>query len=91
MKLVGASNWFARGPFVILGILASAAASAVALIVMWPVVAFASPKVGAFIPGVDLYSFFKTHFLSIVGLQTLVGAFLGIFSSWFAINKYLKV
>lgn len=91
MKLVGASNWFARGPFLVVGILAGVAASLVALTVFWPVVALASPKVAAFIPGVDLYGFVKAHFVTIFGLQTLVGIALGILSSWFAMNKYLKV
>lgn len=91
MKLVGASNWFARGPFVVMGILVSIVASVFTLIILWPTVAVVSPKIAAFAPGTNLYGFFKGNLLGIFALQTLAGIFLGIVSSIIAINKYLKV
>lgn len=91
MKLVGATNWFARGPFVVVGVLASLIASVFALVILWPSVAFASPKIAAFVPGTDLYGFFLSHILGLFLLQTFVGIALGVASSMVAINKYLKV
>jgi len=91
MKLVGASNWFARGPFLVVGILASLVASAAALAIFWPLAAVVSPRIAAFVPGTDLYGFVKSHFFTIASLQILVGMGLGLLSSWVAMNKYLKV
>lgn len=91
MKLVGASNWFARGPFLVVGMLASAIASAAALAIFWPLAAVASPRIAAFVPGTDLYGFVKSHLFAIAALQTLIGMGLGAISSWVAMNKYLKV
>jgi len=91
MKLVGSSNWFARGPFVVEGILVSIFASLATLIILWPTVAVLSPKIAAFVPGTNLYGFFLTNLPGILALQTGAGIFLGVASSIIAINKYLKV
>ncbi|MFN7088672.1 MAG: cell division protein FtsX [Candidatus Paceibacteria bacterium] len=91
MKLVGASNWFVRGPFVIMGIMVSLIASVFTLVILWPSVLVLSPKISAFVPGTNLYGFFTQNIFSIFLLQTVAGIVLGIVSSLIAINKYLKV
>jgi cell division transport system permease protein len=91
MKLVGASNWFARGPFLVMGILVSLIASVATLIVLWPAILLLSPKIAAFVPGTNLYGFFSGNILQIFLLQTFAGVALGVVSSFIAINKYLKV
>lgn len=91
MRLVGASNWYIRGPFIVEGILHGTIASIFTTILFYPLIWFVSPKVSVFLPGIDLLGYFNSNFWSIFLLQTLVGIVLGIISSLIAMRKYLKV
>lgn len=91
MRLVGASNWYIRGPFIVEGILHGLAASLLTTIIFYPSVLFVSPKVSAFLSGIDLAVYFKNNFFQIFLLQTLVGVALGVISSLIAMRRYLKI
>jgi len=91
MKLVGASNWFVRGPFIVEGVLHGIIASAFSFMVIIPGVGFLGPKLFNFLPEIDLVSYIGNNFWLLLFFQTLGGIILGVFSSWFAIRKYLKV
>lgn len=91
MRLVGASNWYIRGPFIVEGILHGLAASVLTMIIFYPILLFLSPKVSAFLNGMDIASYFKQNFWQIFILQTLAGIFLGVVSSLIAMRRYLKI
>lgn len=91
MKLVGASNWFVRGPFIVEGILHGAMSSAMAFTVIIPGVAVLGPKLFNFLPEINLVNYLGDNFWQLLFFQTLGGITLGIFSSWFAMRKYLKM
>lgn len=91
MKLVGASNWFVRGPFIVEGVLHGLAASALSFMVIIPGVAVIGPKLFNFLPDINLVNYLGDNFWSLLLFQTLGGIALGVFSSWFAIRKYLRV
>lgn len=91
MRLVGASNWYIRGPFIVEGVLHGAIASILTTIFFYPLIWFISPKVSVFLTGIDLIGYFNSNFWSIFLLQTLVGVFLGIVSSLIAMRRYLKI
>jgi cell division transport system permease protein len=91
MRLVGASNWYIRGPFIVEGVLHGTIASVLTTIFFYPLILFISPKVSVFLAGIDLIGYFNSNFWSIFLLQTLVGIILGIISSLIAMRKYLKV
>jgi len=91
MKLVGASNWFIRGPFLLEGALQGIIASFVAILILIPLVMWGSPRVESFIAEISMSLYFWSHFWYILLYQTLFGIFLGIVSSFWAMNKYLKV
>lgn len=92
MRLVGASNWYIRGPFVITGIIYGIAAALITIAVMVPVVGAVSPKISGFLlTGTNLFAYVKQNFWTILGIQLAVGAALGALSSYFAIRRYLKV
>ncbi|OGZ37792.1 MAG: hypothetical protein A3E90_02115 [Candidatus Portnoybacteria bacterium RIFCSPHIGHO2_12_FULL_40_11] len=90
MKLVGASNWFIRGPFVVEGALYGVSAVIIILIIFYPLVWFISPKITTYLPGSDLFYFFKVNFWQIFLIQIAVGVSLGVVSSFVAIRRYLK-
>lgn len=91
MKLVGASNWFVRGPFIVEGVLHGMIASVFSFMVIIPGIGFLGPKLFNFLPEINLMNYIGNNFWSLLLFQTLGGIILGVFSSWFAIRKYLKV
>jgi cell division transport system permease protein len=90
-RLVGASNWFIRGPFLVQGVIAGFFASLIALLVFVPLALFLSPKMEFFFPGLHLFSYFANNFILIFLLQLLTGIGLGIVSSLIAMRRYLEV
>jgi len=91
MKLVGASNWFVRGPFIIEGALYGIIAALISLIVLLPLLWYLSPKISSYLPGADLFSFFLANFLTLFFLQIATGIVLGTASSLVAVRRYLDV
>lgn len=90
MRLVGASNWFIRGPFLVQGVLVGVASTACALLLLFVLSFFASSELESF-TGFDLSSFLISQIFLLLCLQLLVGIGLGIVSSFIAIRTYLKV
>lgn len=90
MRLVGASNWFIRGPFIIQGIIVGVLATFITTLLFFPLTLFAGLKLQAFAAGFDLFSFFTANLLFIVSLQFFLGIVIGVVSSLIAIRKYLK-
>lgn len=90
MRAVGASNALVRGPFIVDGIIVGVLAAILSVLFVIPVVSFLSPHLAKFIPGSDLSSYFYSSLFSILGLQVLFGAGIGILSSFMAIRRYLK-
>jgi len=91
MRLVGASNWYIRMPFVIQGAILGALGCVITLAIISPVAVYVSPRIIQFLPGFDLYVYFMNNFLSIALMLALVGISVGVFSSLIAIRRYLKV
>lgn len=91
MRLVGANNWFIRGPFIIEGILYGAISSFITLGVTYFVIWFVSPKISGFLPIDDLFSYFQANFWAFLFLLLGIGVVLGVVSSFLAVRKYLKV
>ena len=91
MRLVGASNWHIRGPFLVEGALYGVIAGLIVLAVFYPAVIFASPRIQTFIPSVNLSSYFSDFFGQMLILVMGSGIVLGILSSLFAIRRYLKI
>ena len=90
MRLVGASNWYIRGPFIVEGALYGLVAAIVVLIIFFPMLWLFSPKLTNFLPGSDLFYFFQINFWQILLLQLAVGIGLGVVSSLVAIRRYLR-
>lgn len=91
MRLVGATAWFIRGPFLLQGILQGAIAASITAGLFYPLMWFAGPRMNAFLPNIDLYGYFRGNFFEFWGVLAGVGIFLGVFSSLIAMRKYLRV
>lgn len=90
MKLVGASNWYTRGPFVVEGFLHGLFGSVVALLIFFPLTFWLGPRSEKFFGGPDLYVYYTTHLLELFLVLFLVGISIGILSSSIAIRRYLR-
>jgi len=90
MKLVGAPNWFVRGPFLFEGVIYGLTASVLTLIVVSSLVFAFSPKLESALPGLGLGGYYWTHLGWIFLGQTLFGVVIGLISSFVAMNKYLE-
>ena len=90
MRLVGASNAFIRGPFMLQGVMYGVISGILALAILYPIMIWIGPATAEFFE-FDLYVYFVnnfgTLFLTIVG----IGVGLGLVSSILAITRYLRV
>lgn len=91
MRLVGASDWYIRGPFLIEGILYGAFAAAATLIILTPLLYFFSPKISLLVPSSDIFAWYKNNLFLLFLIQLVFGVALGGVSSLVAIRKYLKI
>jgi len=91
MRLVGANNWFIRGPFIVEGVLYGIISSLITLAVLYPIFWLLSPKLSGFLAINDFFVYFKANFWAFLVLLLGLGVILGIVSSFLAIRKYLKV
>ena len=92
MRLVGASNWFIRTPFLIEGLFYAVVGCAIAYAVTVPALGLLQPRVAEFFEGVpvDLVGYFRGLTLPVLGAEVaLIGA-LNVASSFFAIRRYLR-
>jgi cell division transport system permease protein len=90
MRVVGASNSLVRGPYIVEGVFWGGIAAVVSLILVAPVFWFVSPYLGEFIPGLNIFQYFYTHIIQLFLYQLLFGVVIGIFSSFWAVQRYLK-
>src|SRR3990167_6526136 len=95
MRLLGASTWYIRGPFVVETVMYGVLAAIISLIVCGALFAVASSTLQASSLGLlDItYSsdYFSKNFLLILTAQILAGIIIGAVSSAVATRRYLKL
>lgn len=91
MKLVGATNWYIRGPFMIEGLLHGGIAAVATALLFFPIIWMASAKVLLFLPSVNLLGYFTANFFEFLLILLVIGSILGVGSSMIAIRRYLKI
>lgn len=90
MRLVGASGSYVRAPFLVEGMVYGFLAWILSVVLFLPATyLLGRHATGMF--GIDLYSYYLSHFLSVGGIVLLIGLFLGFISSLLAVRKYLNV
>lgn len=91
MRIVGASNWFVRGPFLVEGGLYGVLAALATTIIFWPVTLVLGPKAHNFLGGVNIFDYYASNIIQFFLILLLVGIVIGVFSSFVATRRYLKI
>ena len=90
MRLVGASRWFIRGPFLVTGLLYGAAAGALITLAFLPLTWLAAPKLLLLVPDFNLFRYFISNGLEFFLIMLGAGIFLGVVSSLITVRRYLE-
>lgn len=94
MKLVGATNWFVRMPFLFEGILYALFATIITFAILAPVLSVIAPQLNdVFFAdyNIDILRFFEQNIWTLVLYQFFGAAVLNMASASFAMSRYLKV
>lgn len=89
MRLVGASNIYIRGPFMLQGFMYGFLAGILALIIFYPIMVWVGPRTEAFFE-VNLLTYYLSNFGHIFLVLVGIGVVLGLTSSTLAISRYLR-
>ncbi|MDO8517974.1 MAG: permease-like cell division protein FtsX [bacterium] len=91
MRLVGAGQFYIRAPFMVEGVLYGLVAGMVTLLLFYPFTYWVGDATAGFFGGINVFSYYLSHFplffLIIVG----TGVVLGALSSFLAVRRYLKI
>ncbi|MCX6805352.1 MAG: permease-like cell division protein FtsX [Patescibacteria group bacterium] len=91
MKLVGATKWFIRGPFLVEGTLYGIFGAILSLAILIPFTRAVSPFLTDKLGAGSTLDYFASHFLAVSGSMFAIGILIGIISSWLALIRYLKI
>ncbi len=91
MRLVGGSNFFIRGPYMIEGMLYGLISGILSVLAITIFVYYTAPYLRIFVPDVNGWSYYTSHLASFFIYQLIFGIGLGVISSYIAVRKYLKI
>lgn len=93
MKLVGATNWFIKTPFLMEAVLYAIIACVVGVMIIYPLLNIIQPHINNFFltEEFNIVEYFNNNFWQIFGLELLLIILLNIVTSSIAMRKYLKV
>jgi cell division transport system permease protein len=91
MKLVGATKWFIRGPFIFEAALYGIVAAVIAVFVSYLLLLGGGPKLASYVNVQSTISFFRDYPALVVLGELVIGIFIGAFSSLLAMSRYLKL
>jgi cell division transport system permease protein len=90
MNLVGASNWYIRGPFMIAGILYGVISGFLVLLILYPILLWLGPGSEQFLGNFNTATYFTSNFPMFFLIIMGSGIGLGALSSFLAVRRYLR-
>ncbi|MBT3817341.1 MAG: ABC transporter permease [Candidatus Magasanikbacteria bacterium] len=91
-KLVGATNWFVQGPYIIEAFFFSILSVAISYGLVYMSVRFLDPYIAVIFGGQNfLTNYFTSNILLLIGAQFIIVLLLTIMTSGLAMRRYLKV
>lgn len=90
MKLVGASQKYITGPFIVTGAMYGIVSSILTLIIFWPITFWLGPITERFFVNINLFEYYVSSFGQMFLIIFFSGVLIGSVSSFLAIKRYLK-
>lgn len=91
MRLVGASSFYIRGPFVVVGTIYGAVAGVLTLLLFYPITYWFGAQTESFFADFNVFQYYAQNFGQIFLIIILSGMAIGALSSYIAVRKYLKI
>lgn len=91
MNLVGASNWYVRGPFMIAGVLYGVISGIMVLLILYPIAIWLGPGSEQFLGNFNVYTYYTSNFAFLFVIVMGTGIALGALSSYLAVRRYLRM
>lgn len=91
MRLMGASNMYIRGPFIVTGVLAGVIASVIVLVLFYPIAWYAGSATAPWLGGFNVFNYYTAQFPLFFLVLVGSGIFLGGVASFVAVRRYLKI
>lgn len=91
MRLVGASERYIKGPFVVVGILYGIVSSLITLVIFYPITYWIGPMTYNLGTGLNVFNYYLGNFVQITAIIIGCGIVFGIISSYLAVKKYIRV
>lgn len=90
MKLVGASNFFIRGPFLIESAISGLISAILAITISYPASYYMSKNSSVLLGGFDILKYFESNILTLFYVLFVFSLIVSIISSFLATSKYLN-
>lgn len=90
MNLLGASRWYIRGPFVFEGVIYGITGAFVGWLASFIVLLYATPAIVGFFGQIPVLPVDITLLGGMLGVEILIGFFLGLLSSYLAVARFIK-
>ncbi len=91
MRLVGASNTYVKGPFIVSGALYGLTSAIITLFLFFPATYYLGSATENFFVGLNVFKYYISNFGEIFIIVLLSGVIVGSFSSFLAVRRHLKV
>lgn len=90
LRLIGASSWYVRAPFLLEGIIYGAVGAVVAWIIGYILLLYSTPFLVSFLSGIPLLPVSPIFMLLVLSILVLSGAIIGTLGSLLAVRRYLR-
>jgi cell division transport system permease protein len=90
MKLLSATNWYIRTPFMLEGIFYGAVGTLAGWLVASALLLYATPYLESFLKGIPLLPVSPLFLLALLAAELLIAIGLGVLASYLAVLRYLK-